>query len=596
MESIAAIIDFAESSGPTQGIERWTGPSRATSFDRRLTLVADARLDNRSELLTALDPPSSAPSDAELILAAWRRWGAACAGHLLGDFAFAIWDAGERRLFAARDPLGVKPFFHARRGSLVLVASQPEPIVDHPKVEARLDRGIAALFLRGEAPHLERTFFQDVLRLRGGHQLTATASRHQVEPYWTIDPDARLDVDPQEAADLYRTTLRRAVEDRLRGDGRVAVSLSGGLDSSSVAALAATRLADDGRQPLLAASFVYDLLPACDERDHIRTLTSSSRMETLEIAAERHLHLADAALAEPALESPFMAWEGAYHAMLDALRRRGATVLLTGHGGDSGWWGDPLAYVDRLRTGDLRVVREIVAHAADLRGGTPLRALYRHLFMPLWPGISARLERLRGRGIDESSSDPGWIEPGFAHAIRDEIPSPPPTPPFRGLTQRRIYDDILGAEREGTVTHWLARHAARHGIEARQPFLDRRLFELLLALPPGHLFAPGIKKPLPRRAMRGILPERLIERRDKTRFGAYIDLGLRGDAAVRHLDALFEKPMLADLGMVSARRLRNAWERYRDGLSSYEAEGHLVWFAALMEMWLLRYTRLLVLD
>lgn len=156
--------------------------------------MADARIDNRTSLRSALRDQvrAPAPTDADLILAAYRRWGTDCAQHLIGDFAFAIWDAGAQRLFAARDPMAMRGFYYGPKPDRFLFATEVKQILAAPDVPERLYEPIIAAHLASNFKDLEHTFYEDVWALPPAHALEVTAGGVQKWQYWDLDPNERI--------------------------------------------------------------------------------------------------------------------------------------------------------------------------------------------------------------------------------------------------------------------------------------------------------------------------------------------------------------------------------------------------------------------
>ena len=370
-----------------------------------LLLVADARLDNRQELIDALEL-TGAPGNAELILAAYRKWGERCPEHLLGDFAFALWDPRHRRLFSARDPLGVRGLYWARNGQCLFVASAARLLLELPEISRRVDPIAVGDYLSRITSEPERTFFQDVHRLPGGHTLTASAEGFRIARYWDVQSLPSLSLGESEAADRFLELFRQAVRDRLgSGVGPTGIAMSGGLDSTSVAAVAARETSS-----LLACSFVFDQLGECDERPYIQTVADSLGIETAFIDTERFWFLKEAGEDVPHLDSPLMTWDSAYRQMLGVLRERGGAVLLTGHGADDLLSGSRFVVADRLRRGDLRVIRDVWDYSRSRRYGW--RPLYRFLAEPLLGDTFGSLLRHAFRGR-RAAGIPRWIAPEF---------------------------------------------------------------------------------------------------------------------------------------------------------------------------------------
>ena len=272
------------------------------SADGVLCLTADARVDNRDELYSTLTTSGylqgKDATDADLILAAYRCWGEACPEHIIGDFAFAVWDGREQKLFCARDPFGIKPLHYSQIGSILCVASEAQQILQHPGVPRRLDEVALADHLVNNCDDEERTMFLDVRRVPPGHRLIATRSGLRTERYWDIDPgvDIRYGRDSEYEAH-FLALFQRAVADRLRSSGPVVgVTMSGGMDSTSIAAVAQRILAaGDGGSRLIAYSYAFDTLADCDERIYSRAVAAQAGIEIAYIDAERFWLLDDPA-------------------------------------------------------------------------------------------------------------------------------------------------------------------------------------------------------------------------------------------------------------------------------------------------------------
>ena len=240
-------------------------------------IVADARLDARGDLIEALGlgnrPESRSASDAELILRAFRCWGSGCVEHLLGDFAFAIWNEDTRSLFCARDHMGVKPVFYAVCGPWLLLGSTVEVLRQHSAVSDALnDRAIADFLLFGLNYDSETTSFRDIARLPAAHTLRWAQGRLDIRRYWSFPIEEplrrrRSEDYVEEFLDLSRT----AVSDRLRTK-RVSVFMSGGLDSSSLAATSLSLLGRHGSDHRVRAfTFLYETMPD-SERQYAGTV------------------------------------------------------------------------------------------------------------------------------------------------------------------------------------------------------------------------------------------------------------------------------------------------------------------------------------
>src|SRR3989442_1004237 len=226
------------------------------------SLHADARIDNRAELCSVLSAPSTV-TDAELILQAYARWGERCPEHLLGDFAFALWDARRGFLFCARDHFGVKPFYyHHRPGRLFAFASEIKGLLVLSDVPRRLNETRVADYLVPLLEDKEITFYEGIVRLPPAHHMTVSRDGVRIEQYWALDPDReiRMKSDGEYAA-AFREIFTEAVRCRLARPIPVGSMLSGGLDSSSIVFVAPKLLAEDGSRELHTFSAIFPHLP-----------------------------------------------------------------------------------------------------------------------------------------------------------------------------------------------------------------------------------------------------------------------------------------------------------------------------------------------
>ncbi|HEX8172856.1 MAG TPA: asparagine synthase-related protein [Thermoanaerobaculia bacterium] len=465
-------------------------------------IAGDIRLDGRDELAAALGAPLQTP-DALLVLQAYERWGEACVEHFTGDFAFAIWDARARALFAARDAFGVKPFYYAVRSDAFVFSSALAAVRTH--ASAALDDDAVADFLLFAMPlQREATTFRDIRTLPAGALLRVDANGLKTRRWFTLPIEEPLRLTKPEVLEQFRAHLGRAVDDRIGGD-RIAISMSGGLDSSSIAAVAAERMRARFAAPrLLAQTIVFDpLVPDDEERFAVAVAAHLGIEHEIVRAAEHRLferwELPGYAKDEPSSD-PFSA------ITTDQFRRAAqhAPVMLAGQGGDAVFYASHPYFYDLLRRGRwLRFLRDAAGYAITRRRRPPLclRSSFR-----------------RARGIQPPREPfPSWIAPELTRELRlrerwdaywDERPTVHPTRP-------QAYD-ILCGEGWQRLHEYTDPAAMGARIVYRNPYLDLRLVRFLLRLPPMPWFA---EKELLREAMRGRLPE-TVRRRRKTPIGA----------------------------------------------------------------------------
>ena len=553
--------------------------------DHGRVLAADARLDNRPELRSALGLEDTAGplSDSRLLLESVREWGTDCVDHLVGAYAFVVWNRAEGELFCARDHFGVKPLYYHVSADFFAVASEPKALLALPFVSPSLDETKVGDFLTKLFEDKTNTFYDTVQRLPPAHTLTVDGTSERQRRYWDLDPTRTLTLDSDRAyARRFRELFDRAISSRLRTDGSVASTLSGGLDSSSITAVAAEQLPPGST--LRTYSGVFEDAPESDEREYIETLVDRDPIEPSYVFMDGMSVLSDFDSVLEYHDEPvyntmhYMKWEIAKRAKAD-----GVDVVLDGAHGDSAVdYGlgllPELARTGRWRqlVGELRALGDVLDR--DLRG------LAGGLILPnLVPSPAKRwYRRLRGRPPVERRANP-MLDPSFARRV--------------GLRSRHRRLDSQGSVLTRSARRWQYRslmtgsmtsfleandvtHAA-FGLEPRYPFIDKRLIEFSLAIPPTQQLSDGWTRLILRRAVGDVLPEKIQWRPWKTMMNrAFIEsLGAADD----ELAALVEDPSVLR-PYLDVSKLGEYAERFRRAEDMKSAR--LLWTALSLAVWL----------
>jgi asparagine synthase (glutamine-hydrolysing) len=509
---------------PEDGLER----QPVVSADGTFVLVADARIDNRSDLARALGlgaSKASALADSALILAAYEAWGEDCVRRLVGDFVFLLWDARRHALFAARDAIGQRVLFYHGSAKWLSLASSAAALLALDHAPAALNEQKVADFLVLQQDP-ETTFFRGVQRLPAGHSLVATPAGIRVRRYWSALParDVRF---PRENdyLEAFHEVFGLAVEARLRSAGPVGIMLSAGLDSSTVAAVAARQLAARGDR-LLAwhaaprAGFEGAVRPGwvADESEDVRAIARLHPNIDLEIqrtGGRTPLEDLDTLFRVTGMPVRNVSNRGWVESIYLAAQKRGVRVLLSGQKGNA-----TISYTGLLSLRDLaraghwaHVLQEIRA-VARVTGQRP-RTVFKDQILPaLLPGwVYAGWARVRG-----TRAEPLWearlsaIRPEFARQMQVEERA------------RARHEDDFNMDRAGGFRYRAMILAAGDaldnphglrgwfGVETRDPTSDRRVVEFCLGLPPAQYLRRGRGRQLVRRSMRGLLPEAVLER------------------------------------------------------------------------------------
>lgn len=484
------------------------GESQPENLDGRYWIVADARLDGQAELIAELQRSGRAVRtnvpDARLILNAYAAWGTACVAHLRGDFSFSIWDAKNKQLFCARDHFGIKPFYYARLENSFLFSNTLNCLRLHPNVSGKLnDTAIGDFLLFGQNYDNATTTFRDIQRLPPAHWLITSASSLTVRRYWAPPTGGRIRYSkPEEYIENFKSLLQAGVADRLRTD-RVGILLSGGLDSSSVAAVAKEVSATSAQATdIRGFTFVDGSQIADPEGCFARQAAAFLHipMKFLQVNAGELF----AGWDNPKLSLPEPVDNPLFVGFLDAERIISADcrVLLSGEGADNLMDFQMWPYVgDLRRRGDWqRLLTEMVNYA---------------WVRPFpWRGIRARFLRLLGRepGIPVF---PQWLASDFARRMnlreRWEEWGEHPKLTFEHPILPKAHASLSLPQ----WTHMFEQEnagVAQAPVEVRYPFLDLRIVNYLFALPPFPWF---FQKMLLREAMAGRLPE-AVRMRPKT--------------------------------------------------------------------------------
>lgn len=469
------------------------------SLDGQLWITADARIDCRNELNRELEQAEPnrrrATTDSELILQAYAIWGEQCVEHLRGDFAFAIWDARRNTLFCARDHFGIKPFYYAEIGNVFLFSNVLNCVRLHPDLSERLnDAAIGDFLLFGLNCDLSTTTFRDIRRLPPAHCLSVSAEGMRVRRYWSAPTSGTIRYrHADEYVEHFQVLFQSAVKDRLRVD-RAGILLSGGLDSAAVAATArelSTSSLD--ATALRAYTIVYkpvrsDLDGALARKvaDFFDIPIQFLEMDALELFDRWN---------DPELSSPEPVDDPLFAGLFDQFKTIAADcrVVLCGEGADNLMHFEMMPYAKQLlRDGEVRrLFREIPRYLGQRRS--------------IWPGIGRRVMGVFGKD-PTAPLFPRWLEPGFSRRLDlttrwrewSELPASRPHPI---LPKAHV---SLSIPQWANMFEQESSGATRYPVEVRYPFLDLRIVNYLLALPPFPFF---FEKRLLRDAMAGRLPE-----------------------------------------------------------------------------------------
>jgi asparagine synthase (glutamine-hydrolysing) len=506
--------------------------------DGQLVIVFNGEIYNYIELaseLARLGYRFRSRTDTEVILAAYAQWGPACVSRFNGMWAFAIHDRTNRRLFCSRDRFGVKPFYYADTPSAFAFGSEIRELLPWLSRKAANRRTLADFITTATADHTDETFYEGVAKLPAGHNLDydLETNRFSITRFYELQP--RPDVaalSREQAVEAYREVLTDAVRLRLRSDVLVGTCLSGGLDSSSVATIAAglyTPLAGRAFSAITAVSEQEEK----NEAGYAQVVAAHGGMTWLPVRPEYRdfvdslpqvVHAQEEPFASPSLTMQYF--------VMKTARTHGITVLLDGQGGDEtllGYERYYAAYLARTlrREGIVAFVRALLDTRSN-NANMGIGNIAKYLVAGRSAAARYAVYRRRHRYLRELPSMPAHIR-RYATSCWDDFA-------LQSLEIRSTNLPLL--------LRYEDRNSMAHAIEARLPFLDYRAVETALSLPGAFKMHEGWSKWVLRKAMAGRMPDAIVWRRNKLAFEAPEDLWLARHREIMR-ETVFASPLLA---------------------------------------------------
>lgn len=474
------------------------GEVQPCSLDGEVWITADARVDGRSELADALRAAGRTPSldrpDAELILHAYAAWGDACLERLLGDYSFILWDGRQRRMLAARDRFAMRSLYYAQVGSTLLLSNWHEALLAHPAVPRNWSEfGVGSFLALGSVNFLDPsiTAYAAIRKLRPAECLVASAAGVHVRRYW----ECPLEVAPfryrrkEEVIERFNGLFTRAIQDRLRAP-RVAIGLSGGMDSTAVAAMTMRVIRAQGHGPqVVALTQRHEQINRTEEAALATRLAASLNIPLQYLEMDKLPWLTPDYRPTDLRFFPLAAQMPPFQRALAAL----APVMFTGSSGDM------------MRTATLSEGVRAQGLPSALVGFT--QAWRAHGLRPeLNLGVQRLINWGRGHQPGYSRLFPEWLNRDLERKFRfREAFAANPLPTLPGPTNLCHPTLHFWSNRKDNATIWNG-HWLDAPVESLDPLGDFRLFEFYLSLQPLPWFA---NKVLLREAMRGLLPDEI---------------------------------------------------------------------------------------
>lgn len=521
-------------------------------------LAWDGRLDNRQDLLRELGEPVLADSpDVQVVAKAYERWGDDCFRRLLGDWALSLCDPSRRFVMFAKDPIGTRPLYYLIESDRVTWSSVLDPLVLLAPRKLTLDEEYVAGWL-SHFPATHLTPYVEIHSVPPASCVRVELARHSIVKYWDFDPETRIRyATDREYEEQFRWLFRQAVRRRLRADRPVLAELSGGMDSSSIVCVGddLLRTAEAEAPRLDTISYYDDSEPNSNERPFFTEIEQrrgrvGCHIDLTARRSPRFRWSSETFLPTPRSNSGY---SHEFNAQFQECISRGTNrVVLSGTGGDEVAGGVPTPTPE---------LQDLIATAAFWKAARRLKTWALAKRKPWLELLNEALAGFFADWIAANRRPAPWIEPAFIRRNRLA---------FQGY-QSRI--DLFGAlpsfQTNLHALEGLRRQLSVTSIgsaplfEKRYPFLDSNLLEFLFAIPRDQLVRPGERRSLLRRALRGVVPDRILDRKRKA-YATRAPLA----AIVREWPALLEitrSMVSADAGWVDERHFSEFLERAKQG-------------------------------
>jgi asparagine synthase (glutamine-hydrolysing) len=486
-----------------------------------LTITADARIDNREQLMRDIPVHASSDqviTDSQLILHAYMKWGEHCVDHLLGDFVFAIWDERAQTLFVARDHMGCKPFYYHCHDGLFVFASSAMAVARVPEVKATLNEGRVADYLVQELEGINKTcsWYNEISRMPPAQCGYFRKNTFQYRQYWTLEPAdlSHLKTD-EDYLEAFTEVYTEAVRCRLRCNTEPASMLSGGLDSSTIVALARDILVGEGKPPLRTYSGIAEQGVDCPETQSVSAVVKQGNLlSTCVRPSDCESHTDALAAVSEMIEDPFDGDSTLFFLLFLEAAKDNGRMVLSGLEGEAAV-GAPTNYlVYLMRQGRWRKAWYEAKGFSQhyYRDYYSARLLYFHalrsclvpdLFRVFWRKIQFpnRYKRL----LAERAIAPEFaIETGLSDRVMEYDES---MLVQSGVSLQNWHQHIMQVPYLTIAVERYERLASYFGVETRHPLLDVRLLEFSAALPLEQKVRDGWSKLMLRKVAAERLPQ-----------------------------------------------------------------------------------------
>ncbi|MBL0709659.1 MAG: hypothetical protein JJV99_01385 [Colwellia sp.] len=553
----------------------------------KMPIVGNVRIDNKIDLATLCEDEPINESlfssiSEQLLFSLYQKIGAKCFSKVKGNFQTVFWNEKSQTLCAAIDPFSSRSLFYLKVDDVLYISSDVKTLTKVTKINLTLNKTAASQWLSGR-PDPNASMFNEISRLPAGHYLEYNAqSGIKVTKFWDVNPDFSIKYNNTE---MYKThffeLLHSSVKNRLAVEQRtnetsVFCQMSGGMDSTSVTAIA-KQVLDEKSLLLHTLSHRYKNTRSCDESNNINDMVSRLSL--------KHQHYIDldkfeassfAELYPTDFDNPGIVLSPKYHQELALMKEFGASVLLTGNGGDETCWGHSTSYRSRLFKGELGVIGEVINTCHELNEPVA-RSLYK-LFMP--NSIQNLIKLARHKPINAQDCPP-WLTEHAIEMIKYEKQlftnpfsagsNPAKHARYQGMNTTSTYNSMRSYQKV----------ASNYGVDVRHPFFDTDIVEFSFAIPEKLLIQGVYPKWLLRQTMQNHLPHSVCWNKHKVVFDHHFANLVRSNKD--ELRKLLSHEGLHDLGLLDNNILLKEFDAVVDNPNGYLNVDML--YAILTQLW-----------
>ncbi len=529
-------------------------------------LYCKVLLYNKELLLEKLDSIEIEYLEEELLLELFRKWESKLPSFLDGEFAFALYDAKNKKYFCARDPLGIKALYYTKSEEDYKFSSNIDELLNLPNILKKPNLKSMKIMLYHGVVDYTDTMYEGIYRIPPGHFMIIKDGKEQLERYWfpeNIEID--YNISEKEAAKKLKELFLKAVDQSVTHLEETAFEVSGGLDSSSVVSLLSQTI-----NPSSIDSYSMDFGKfKCDEGKYVDSILDKYPLHHQKISSDKLDYQNKYSLKNLYKMSPnwpIVLTFAMTLPMLEQMKKDGKRVVLTGQGGDHLFTGTPLALYDLFKRLKFAMVYQEIRTYKK-----PWNAVKSYIIRPII-GEKAfeTVKEFMGRSAEEQ--DPFMNKQSNMENLTQKI----------GISSHTFKNDLdtITSLHNSTVLDGNIFHCAENyfDIEFRHPFFNKDLIEFALSLPPEMKYQKKTIKWIWRKAMDGILPDMIRDRKDKAEFSEVITQQI--DAI--DLDSLLSNPYIVKLGLIEQSLIDKHRKEYENKTVKYIL---ILWSIINVEYW-----------